>query len=228
MRTQDLIFILVLLLLIPGCGPKRPLQEVADAQIAIQEAKEAGAENYASERLKGAQNYFARALVAEKKKIAKELAQEAEVDARIAKSMTQRLQEKEEKEAQEVLKVKELARQMAEAAIDRARKSINRMEKDNREVKAAQDRLGAAREALKRERFQEAKEIAQEARELALEAKVKLSESHKVKTGETLKIIAEAIYGDPEKWELIYRANKDKIKNANIIYPGQILSIPDK
>ncbi|NLB34516.1 MAG: LysM peptidoglycan-binding domain-containing protein [Elusimicrobia bacterium] len=35
-----------------------------------------------------------------------------------------------------------------------------------------------------------------------------------------------SIYKDAWKWKRIYKANQDKIKNPDIIYPGQILIIP--
>ncbi len=38
--------------------------------------------------------------------------------------------------------------------------------------------------------------------------------------------IANKHYGDPYKWPVILRANKDKIPNPNLIYPGQELQIP--
>lgn len=52
--------------------------------------------------------------------------------------------------------------------------------------------------------------------------------THKVKKGECLWYIAgyDQIYGNPLKWPLIYKANKDKIKNPDLIYPGQVLTIP--
>lgn len=34
------------------------------------------------------------------------------------------------------------------------------------------------------------------------------------------------VYGDPLKWEAIYEANSDKIKDPNLIYPGQKLLLP--
>jgi nucleoid-associated protein YgaU len=34
------------------------------------------------------------------------------------------------------------------------------------------------------------------------------------------------IYDNPFKWPSLYNANKDKIKDPNLIYPGQILTIP--
>ncbi len=36
------------------------------------------------------------------------------------------------------------------------------------------------------------------------------------------------VLGDPFKWRLIYEANRDKIKNPDLIYPGQNLVIPEK
>ena len=42
-----------------------------------------------------------------------------------------------------------------------------------------------------------------------------------------LKKIAKQTYGDEEKWEIIYEANKEQIKNPNLIYVGQVLTIPD-
>lgn len=47
-----------------------------------------------------------------------------------------------------------------------------------------------------------------------------------VKSGDYLWLIAKAQYGDGSKWSAIYEANKDKISNPNLIYPGQVLTIP--
>jgi len=33
------------------------------------------------------------------------------------------------------------------------------------------------------------------------------------------------IYGNPYQWPLIYKANRDKIKDADLIYPGQAFDI---
>jgi nucleoid-associated protein YgaU len=65
-----------------------------------------------------------------------------------------------------------------------------------------------------------------------LEAKLKelqeLPRSYTVVPGDFLMKISEKtrIYSDPHQWGRIWRANRDKIKNPNLIYPGQILLIP--
>jgi len=48
--------------------------------------------------------------------------------------------------------------------------------------------------------------------------------------GDWLAKIAEKpeIYGDPAKWTKILEANKDIIKDQNVIYPYQVLILPDK
>lgn len=47
-----------------------------------------------------------------------------------------------------------------------------------------------------------------------------------VKKGDSLWKIAGKVYGNPLKWHRIYKANKDKIKNPNRIYPNTVLVIP--
>ncbi|MEO0123896.1 MAG: LysM peptidoglycan-binding domain-containing protein [candidate division WOR-3 bacterium] len=51
---------------------------------------------------------------------------------------------------------------------------------------------------------------------------------YKVNEGDWLSKIASMrnVYADGKKWPMIYEANKDKIKNPNLIYPGWILLIP--
>ena len=64
--------------------------------------------------------------------------------------------------------------------------------------------------------------------EVEVVEEVPVIDHHVVKKGECLWWIAEYedIYNDPFMWPLIYDANKDKIKNPDLIYPGQEFSIP--
>jgi nucleoid-associated protein YgaU len=50
--------------------------------------------------------------------------------------------------------------------------------------------------------------------------------SYTVVSGDTLWAIAKRYYGDGSQYPRIYDANRDKIKNPNLIYPGQELVIP--
>lgn len=50
--------------------------------------------------------------------------------------------------------------------------------------------------------------------------------TYTVKKGDCLWNIAKKFYGNGSKYTVIYNANKSKIKNPNLIYPGQVLTIP--
>lgn len=49
---------------------------------------------------------------------------------------------------------------------------------------------------------------------------------HEVRPGESLAVIARRELGDPLLWPVLYRANRDRIKDPTRIYPGQQISIP--
>jgi LysM repeat protein len=50
--------------------------------------------------------------------------------------------------------------------------------------------------------------------------------SYTVKAGDTLSKIAKAHYGDANDFTKIFEANRDKLKDPNKIFPGQVLVIP--
>ena len=52
------------------------------------------------------------------------------------------------------------------------------------------------------------------------------AQQYTVKSGDTLSKLAERFYNAPGKWEKIYDANKDILKNPNYIYIGMKLTIP--
>ena len=55
---------------------------------------------------------------------------------------------------------------------------------------------------------------------------VEREHTYTVIAGDTLSKIAKREYGDASKWHQIYEANKDTIKNPDLIYPGQTFKIP--
>ena len=52
------------------------------------------------------------------------------------------------------------------------------------------------------------------------------SSTHVVAKGDTLSKIAKAVYGNANKYTVIFEANKPMLKDPDKIYPGQVLRIP--
>lgn len=51
--------------------------------------------------------------------------------------------------------------------------------------------------------------------------------TYTVVAGDSLSKIAKKLYGDGNQWKRIFDANRDQIKNPDLIHPGQVLKIPD-
>jgi len=98
--------------------------------------------------------------------------------------------------------------------------------------KPAGEEAVAQKESAVSEKGTSAEGKTAESKALAAKAKKKkakgMMESYVVKKGDCLWSIAKmkGIYNDPFLWPVIYDANKNKIKNPNLIYPGQKLVIP--
>lgn len=65
-----------------------------------------------------------------------------------------------------------------------------------------------------------------------IKADIKVADSsvyhrHTVKSGETLGKIAKQYYGDASKYQKIFGANSDILKNPDLIHPNQELIIPN-
>lgn len=54
------------------------------------------------------------------------------------------------------------------------------------------------------------------------------SNEYLVKDKDSLIKISESVYGDYKKWEDIYKLNNRIISNPTVLYPGQILTLPEK
>jgi nucleoid-associated protein YgaU len=52
------------------------------------------------------------------------------------------------------------------------------------------------------------------------------SQTYVVVAGDSLSKIAKHFYGDANKWPRIHEANREQIKNPDLIHPGQKLTIP--
>lgn len=50
--------------------------------------------------------------------------------------------------------------------------------------------------------------------------------TYAVKSGDSLSKISQQFYGNANEWRKIYEANRDQIKNPDLIYPGQKFIIP--
>jgi 5'-nucleotidase/UDP-sugar diphosphatase len=53
-----------------------------------------------------------------------------------------------------------------------------------------------------------------------------MAKNYVVKANDTLRKIAQELLGDAERWAEIYEANRDKVKDPNVIQVGQELTIP--
>jgi nucleoid-associated protein YgaU len=99
------------------------------------------------------------------------------------------------------------------------------------------DYAGAMKDAVKAQRQAElgykqamdemARFEAKYGSEPAAPAAVELVDNYTVAAGDSLSSIARqpAVYDNAYMWPLIFKANRDKIKDADLIYPGQVLVI---
>jgi nucleoid-associated protein YgaU len=102
-----------------------------------------------------------------------------------------------------------------------ANQKLSELEQDNQELEA---QLAALQQQLNSVETWTEEEAA-----LLDEFNAKVKE-YTVKRGDWLSKLAEypEIYGKGNywKWPVIYRANRDQIKNPDLIYPGQVFEIP--
>jgi len=101
-------------------------------------------------------------------------------------------------------------------------------------ARAEEERLmREAAEAVERQRARDQAKAAEEAlaakqSTVAREIPPPQPPTHTVRRGETLPQIAARteVYNDSSLWPLIYRANRDQIRDPKHLWPGQILKIP--
>jgi LysM repeat protein len=52
-------------------------------------------------------------------------------------------------------------------------------------------------------------------------------QTYTVVKGDSLSKIAKRVYGKASLWKKIYEANQDQIKDPDLIFPGQLLRLPE-
>jgi nucleoid-associated protein YgaU len=122
-------------------------------------------------------------------------------------------------------KLQRLKRQAEEEARRQTSERVTRAEEERltREAAQAEERLQG------QNRLKAAAEgAAAKAKAAPKEAPVQLPSTYTVRRGETLPQIAgrTEIYNDTSLWPLIYRANRDQIRDPKQLWPGQVLTIP--
>lgn len=125
---------------------------------------------------------------------------------------------------------------LAAEAIASAQSAIEEAAALGAEWRDAQDVLDDGKAAYEEGEYDTAIELANEAEAMARDAIAALEAqqepepepeptygSYEVVAGDNLWDIAGSgsVYGDPYRWPLIYKANKSKITDADLIYPGQ-------
>ncbi len=142
----------------------------------------------------------------------------------------------------------------AEAAIAAAKSANAKAKAEGNQWRDTGKLIKKAEEALKAGKYDKAIKLANKAKrqaELAVEQKYReldrlkrqgiiseseapapvaetaSSDTYEVVRGDNLWDISAkpSIYGNPYEWPLIYKANSDKIKDADLIYPGQVFTI---
>jgi len=103
-------------------------------------------------------------------------------------------------------------------------KGYENLVKELQEKMAQEEKEKEAEYAAKLALLKEGKKIIEA--KLAEAIKKTIPDYYEVKKGDSLWKIAERFYNTGEKWIRIFEANTNKIKNPNIIYPYQRLTIP--
>ncbi|MDX1762819.1 MAG: LysM domain-containing protein [bacterium] len=235
----SLVFFLILLVFLTGCA-SFPRQEISDAWILVEAAKDSCAKVYMPEELEeatvkldaieaGSQKPNRKskkeltAMALEVQALAKGMVNDA---ARTKKELHSQVQEKMVVAIQKIHEAEE-----AEAnryGRQDYRDAIFRLS-EARELAGDECRY---REALVKadESIAHAEASIQRAGSFKVELEENLPQYHIVRRGETLKTIARdsPLYRDESYWELIYKANRDQIRDPRILYPGQQLYLPRK
>jgi nucleoid-associated protein YgaU len=130
-----------------------------------------------------------------------------------------------EVKAREAAALREVELKLQAEAELKHKQEQERAEAEAAAAKAAEEAKIAARKvAVERAEQAEARRRAERAK---YEREQNLPLRHTVKRGETLPQIAALpeVYGEASLWPLLYRANRDQIRDPRVLWPGQQLKI---
>lgn len=86
-------------------------------------------------------------------------------------------------------------------------------------------RTAAAQSSKKQASKQQAP--TEQAPKVTLDAVTTADQTYEVQSGDTLSGIAQQFYGSYSDWQWLYQANTSTIADPNLIYPGQVLEVPN-
>lgn len=213
------VLIAIVLGVVVGCA-SAPTQEMSDARQAIQAARDAGAVQHAPDTLGSAEKLLG---------WAEQALEEGDYD----KARTDAVAAKEE-----AVKARNMALAIAAAkdALERAKGESFAWRDTEKLIAKAEAAAAKGDEAM-------AVRIANEATkqsELAIKQAMRERDRYRttipsapagamytVVRGDSLWRISArpGVYGDPYRWPLIFRANADQIRDADLIHPGQALTV---
>ena len=228
-----------------GCAvPKRP---VDDASAAIESARKNCAAEYATADYNKAKSLLDEANAEEtKRRTAIERAEESLTTAQAAEQAAVARKETARAEAESAIAGAEDALEQAreagaqEYAASQYNKAVSKLDEAKAEMQKgdcnyltarkladeAAKLANAAADAARKAKAEEERKKAEEAARLE-ELKNRRLAEWTVERGDTLWEIAthEKVYADPFLWPLVFKANRSKIKNPDLIFPKQVFTL---
>jgi len=214
--TVRLFVLLFSLVLLEGCAPRTPLWHLQATQM-LNTVTVEGAPDLLPSEFASVSDVFARGeffLKAEE-------VEEADRFFQLALVKGELLKENLVAEKKRIVEEDRLRREEAER-IERERLQALALEEERRRLAEVAARLKAVELARAEAEARRLMERAKQVKEPPL------LNSYTVKRGETLPQISAqpGVYGDVLLWPLLYRANRDQIRNPRQLWPGQVLRIP--
>ncbi len=210
---KRLLLIVALVFLVSGCA-KRPVQDLENTRNSVSAAYAAGAAQYAPGEFQLANS----ALQAAELQVEKGRYREAVRTLELA-----------QRYSTEALRLTREAKQR-QAAEEKKRAEEKRLREQEKLKKLQQEAERRKQLEKKKEKKPKTKKpvVTVEKKKPTKKTKPKLLDKVEVRSGDDLAAIAarKDVYGDPLLWPLLYKANRDQIKDPKEIFVGQTLVIP--